>query len=682
MSKSSFFLILTVLCFAGIHCQAQVITTIAGIGTSGLSGDGGPATAAALAEPYCVATDHDGNVYVGDYGTARVRKISRAGILTTVAGNGTFANTGDGGPATAASVFGILSIAVDASHNLYIVDGDSRVVRKVDAAGIISTFAGNGTTGYSGDGGPATAAQFNFPSGIAFDDAGNAYIADDFNQVVRKINTAGIISTFVGTGIAGYSGDGGAATAAALHVPTAVATDHSGNVYIADGLNNVVRKVSPAGIIHTVAGNGAPGYSGDGGPATSASISDVVGLAIDPLGNLIIPDGGNNVVRKVDAAGIITTIAGNGFGAGGGTFSGGFSGDGGPADSAQLNEPDCTASDAIGNMYIADHYNSAVRKVSGISGSNHICIGDSVIFHPQVTGGVWASSMPGIAHVNPASGAVRGDAAGTAVIYYSIGTDTATATVYVNALPSAGIITGTHDSVCMGTIIALADTVAGGIWSLANANATIAASGKVTPALPGNDTALYKVSYTCGIAISLYPFTMIRADAGTITGLHTICVGDTITFTDSAPGGVWTIGDPTTASFVAPGVVRTTAPGFNEVEYTVTTTIPGCTATAFFDFHADTGIHCTTTGISSVPLHSGQSRIYPNPSTHTLYVEMTATNECRNITISNMYGSTVYTTTVTPNTTKAELNLSLPPGIYMLNIQGNTTAELHKLVIE
>ncbi|HEY6344320.1 MAG TPA: NHL repeat-containing protein [Bryobacteraceae bacterium] len=324
---------------------AGIISTAAGYGTAGFSGDGGPATSAELFLPSGVAVDGAGNLYIAESG--RVRRVSAAGIITTVAGGGT-QRPGDGGPDTSALIVPS-GVAVDGAGNLYIATGNFQYrVRKVSPAGIITTVAGNGTYSYSGDGGAATSAQLNTPSSAAVDGAGNLYIADSGNYRVRKVSPAGIITTVAGNGSPGYSGDGGPATTAQLW-PLRVAVDGAGNLYIAGG--GRVRKVSLEGTISTVAGNGSPGYSGDGGPATSAQIG-AGSVAVDGAGNLYIAD---SRVRRVSPAGIITTVAGNG------TF--GFSGDGGPATSAQI-FPSSVAVDGAGNLYIADSQNNRVRKVS------------------------------------------------------------------------------------------------------------------------------------------------------------------------------------------------------------------------------------------------------------------------------------------------------------------------------
>ena len=246
---------------------------------------------------------------------------------------------------------------MDGAGNLYISDQSNQRIRKVTAAtGIITTVAGNGTAGYSGDGGPATSAELNFPAGVAVDSAGNLYIADYNNSVIRKVHTSGIMTTVAGNGTGGYSGDSGPATSAELYLPIGVAVDGAGNLYIADTGNQHIRKVDASGIITTVAGNGTAGYSGDGGLAISAQLDRPTSAAVDSAGNLYIADTGNQRIRKVNASGIITTVAGNG--------TNGYSGDSGPATIAELYNPVGVAVDGAGNLYIADLSNQRIREVN------------------------------------------------------------------------------------------------------------------------------------------------------------------------------------------------------------------------------------------------------------------------------------------------------------------------------
>lgn len=248
------------------------ISSIAGNGNAGFSGDGGPAISAEFDNPIGLALDSEGNIYIADPGNNRVREVTPSGIITTVAGNGQMAFSGDGGVATNAALNGPGRISTDAQGNLYIDDGGNNRIRKVVPVGTITTIAGNGEAGYSGDGGQATQAALNLPEASATDAAGNLYFADTYNNRIRKITTDGIITTVAGNGQPGYAGDGGAATSAFLNNPTGIALDALGNLLIADQANDVIRKVTN-GIISTIAGNGNAGYSGDGGTATLAELS-------------------------------------------------------------------------------------------------------------------------------------------------------------------------------------------------------------------------------------------------------------------------------------------------------------------------------------------------------------------------------------------------------------------------
>ncbi len=332
-----------------------VITTVAGNGIGGFSGDGDPATSASIKGPFGVAVDAPGNIYIVDYYNNRIRKVDAFGVITTVAGNGTTGPySGDGGAATSASLYGPTGISVDASGNLFIAVQNNQRVHKVNASGIITTVAGNGTAGYSGDGGTATAATLYFPSGVFIDVAGNIYISDNNNNRIRRVNTSGVITTVAGNGTPGYSGDGGLATSASLKYPFGTSVDVAGNIYIVDTYNGRIRKVDTTGVVSTVAGNGTS-YFGDGGVATAASLAGPAGIFADSSGSILIADRNNHRIRRVDASGVMTTVAGSG--------TAGYSGDAGSAVSANLFEPYDVAVDPSGNMYIADSLNNRIRKV-------------------------------------------------------------------------------------------------------------------------------------------------------------------------------------------------------------------------------------------------------------------------------------------------------------------------------
>jgi uncharacterized protein (TIGR03437 family) len=331
-----------------------VINSIAGSGVFSYSGNGGPATSAQLFAPHAAAVDLNGNLFIADTSNNVVREVTSKGVITTIAGTGTAGSSGDNGPATAAQLNLPLGVAVDVSGNVFVADSANARVRKI-SNGTITAYAGNGTPGYSGNGGSATAATLNTPVGLAVDKSGNLYIADQGNNVVRMVSAAGIITTFAGNGTQGYSGNGGPAASAQLNGPQGVTVDSSGNVYIADTLNSVIREVTPNGIIQTIAGTGIAGYSGDGGLATAAQLGSPTSVGVDAAGNLFITDSGTRI-RKIFVSGIINTIAGTG--------SLGYTGDNGPATSATMHGATGLAVNAVGNVFIPDNFNNAVRQLT------------------------------------------------------------------------------------------------------------------------------------------------------------------------------------------------------------------------------------------------------------------------------------------------------------------------------
>jgi uncharacterized protein (TIGR03437 family) len=325
------------------------ISTVAGNGTAGYSGDGGPALDAAMNDPRGVAVDAAGNVYIADLSNNRVRKLAPDGTITTVAGNGSQGFSGDGGPAAAAALNQPGRVAVDAAGNLYIADGGNNRARKVTTGGTITTVAGNGSSGYSGEGGPAIDAGIGSLGDVEPDTAGNLVITSGF--FIFKVDTNGIITTVAGNGTQGYSGDGGPATAASLGGAVCTEPDQAGNLLISDQGNNRIRKVAN-GIITTVAGDGGQGYAGDGGPAVGAELHPAC-TSLDSAGNLYIADSTNNRIRALLANGTIWTVAGDG--------SAGYSGDGGPATDAALNSPRAPAVAPSGAVYFADYSNNTIR---------------------------------------------------------------------------------------------------------------------------------------------------------------------------------------------------------------------------------------------------------------------------------------------------------------------------------
>jgi len=335
------------------HAQPYIISTVAGSGNSGYFGDGGPATLAGLNQPWGVAVDDTGNLFIGDQENGKVRKVNLNGIISTVAGCDTCYYLNDGKPATQANISVPLGVAVDTA-GLYIADFGSRRIRKVDPKGIIHTLAGTGKGGYSGDGGPADSATMSEPYGICVDKYGNVYFADAFNNVIRKINKHDTITTFAGNGIQANGGAGGLAIDAEVREPLGVASDTAGNIYI--GSFWYVWKVDTNGIITIVAGNGTVGHSGDGGPATDAQIDASFDIAVDDSGNIFIGEAFGNYIRKVSPDGIIKTIAGIGVNA--------YSNYTGDPDTAKFSWPMGVITDPFGNIFIGDSNNQLIRELS------------------------------------------------------------------------------------------------------------------------------------------------------------------------------------------------------------------------------------------------------------------------------------------------------------------------------
>jgi RHS repeat-associated protein/CSLREA domain-containing protein len=331
---------------------AGVISTFAGTGVEGFSGDGGQAASAQLRNPYSISRASDGSLYVGDSSNFRIRRIAPNGIISTIAGTGVSGSTGDGGSALTAQLNGLGYMAFRADGTLVFATGV--IVRTINTSGIINRFAGGGVPPF--DGNLATAARLDDPEGIAVGADGSLYIADHASHRIRRVEPNGVISTFAGTGTSGFSGDGGQATAAQLNNPEEIVIDIDGSMYIADQSNHRVRRIAPDGIITTIAGIGTSGFSGDGGLATAAQLNFPEGLTIAPDGSLYIADSSNHRIRRIAPDGIITTIAGTG--------TAGYSGDGGQATLARLNEPEGLAFGSDGSLYVAEASNHRVRRIT------------------------------------------------------------------------------------------------------------------------------------------------------------------------------------------------------------------------------------------------------------------------------------------------------------------------------
>jgi sugar lactone lactonase YvrE len=540
-----------------------LIDTIAGNGKAGYTGNSGAATNAALNGPTDTAVDASGNIFIADSANDVIRKITAAGIISTYAGNGTAGYGGDGASAIVAELNGPSGVAIDSSGNLYIADTGNNRIRKVTTAGIISTYAGNGTASYAGDGGAATSSTLNGPAGMTFDSSGNLYISEINNNVIRKVTAATvaqptpIISTFAGNGVSGYSGDGGVATKAQLTNPSAVAVDSNNNVYIADTGNSVIRKVSTAGIISNFAGDGLMDFSGQGVPATSAELYGPQGVVADAAGNVYIADTQNNCIRVVNSAGIITIFAGTGVA--------GFSGDGGAASTAQMSSPNQVKLDSHGNIYIADYANNRIRKIE--------------LPAPTVTATPTFSVAAGT--YSTSQSLTLADATPGAVIYFT--TDGSTPTTSSTKYTSAINVASTE------TIKAIAVATGYTNSPVASAAYTISAStGTATPAFspaPGTYSAAQAVTITDGTAGATIHYTVNGStpvsSSATYTAPITVSASETINAIAISSGGVkstvasaaYVISKPVTPVFTPPAGTYSAAQSITITESTPGTTI-------------------------------------------------------------------------------------------------------------
>ena len=556
------------------HVYAQIITTIAGNGVVGNLGNDGPANFAQIGTSRGVTVDAAGNIYLCDDSYSVIRKITAAGIIHVIAGTSVSGFNGDGGPATAALLNAPYGIALDAAGNVFIADLNNNRVRKIDPAGNITTVAGNGSLVSFGDGGQATNAHVN-PVAVAVDGVGNLYIADSYNNRIRKVNTAGVISTIAGNGTSGYGSDGVPATATSLWNPQGVAVDNSGNVYIAELDGNRVRKVSASGIITTIAGNGIPTSTGDGGPATAATVHGPWSVAVDGIGNIYIGHHDDRRVRKINTAGIIRTFAGNGLI--------GYSGDGWPAPTAKVNEPAGMGFYGPGKVYIADYANAVIRMVyddTCFFANGHLqhltaCTTTAVNSFLAVHDGDAGQALDWSILTPPSHGTVS--VAYTATITSTVttpiglsytpapgytGADTFkvrvtddmlsdTTTICIDVYPpSPGAITG-PDSVCVDHTITLTPPVPGGIWSASNGNATVFGTGVVTGVAPGTVIITYSVSNACVTTSNLPKSVYVAAGA--------VCIGSTAAINginNSDAGAILVYPNPNTGSFMISSPVR------------------------------------------------------------------------------------------------------------------------------
>ncbi|HEV7864679.1 MAG TPA: phytase [Acidimicrobiia bacterium] len=369
-----------------------VVTNIAGTGVGGWTGDGGPATAARLSAPRHLVVAGDGSLFVADGGNNVVRRIAPNGTITTVAGNGTAGSSGDGGPATEAAINLPHAVAVDGTGHLFIADSSSARVRMVGPDGIITTVVGTGAEAFSGDGGPGTQATIKNPKGLKVGPDGALYISDGMNHRVRRLGLDGIITTVAGNGNDASAGDGGPAKAASLRTPRGLDFDAAGNLYVADGDGNRVRRIGTDGVITTVAGTGTPGYTGDGVPGVTAGLSNPHGVVVDPSGRLLVADTDNHRIRMVDLDGKIWTVSGTGqMGDGPGR---------GAAVYSAISDPRGLAVDGAGRLYVADTGNARIRRVTDPT---------------PAPLGLWVGDAHAVAETDPVAG--EGDAADDPAIW-------------------------------------------------------------------------------------------------------------------------------------------------------------------------------------------------------------------------------------------------------------------------
>ncbi len=697
MKKTAFRFVkfLPVILCIGFSAKAQIITTFAGTG-AGYGGDGGAATSAALQSPKATIFDNAHNLYIADAANNRIRKINTSGVITTVAGTGTGSYGGDGGSATAAQLNSPTSIAFDSSGIMFIADFQNNRIRKVSTSGSITTVAGTGSASYGGDGGPASAAQLNGPHGVAVDNSGNIYIAELYGHRIRKINSSGIISTIAGTGYPGYTGDAGTATAAQLYSPWSVMV-RTGVVYIGDRDNNRIRVINSSGIISTIAGTGATGYSGDGGAASAASIYTPCGITSDVYGNIFIADVNNNRIRKINTSGIISTVAGIG--------TAGLAGDGGAATAARINQPYGVAVDLSGNIYIADLSNNRIRKVTscypsvtGISGLDSICNGLTTILSDTTAGGTWSSSNAAIASINTSTGMVTGMGGGTSTITYSVtnacGTASEFHTITVNDLPhltspvalsvcDSMLLTYTPTSDSAGAAFAWSRSLATGI-----SNAAATGTGSVyeyldnTTAAPVNAIYNYATSLHGCVTNQAVVVTVNPTPYGVTTGLDTICIGMTATLYNSFTGGTgtWSSSNVAIATVSGTGIYFGVSAGNCNILYNMI--LNGCIGTTTYPVTILPAGKCPDAVAMLPGTISTSLALSPNPCNGSFTVTLSCPlNEEGTVIITNLLGQKVQEFQMHTNQPQ-EKQTRLLPGIYMLTATTKHDRFATKLVVD
>jgi trimeric autotransporter adhesin len=679
MKKLTILVLLLPFSFSLLKAQTGIINTIAGNAGHGYNGDNIQATTATLYTNNGVAIDETGNIYIADSQNNRIRKVATTGVITTIGGNGAAGYSGNGGQATAAEINTPWCVRADTLGNIYFSDQGNNVIRKITAAGIISTIAGNGRRGYSGDGGQATAAELRTPYGIGLDKNLNLYIADGANNVIRKVTySTGVITTVAGNNHAGFTGNGGQATVAELSGPEGVAADQSGDIYIADFNNSEVRKVSSAGIITDYAGNGIANFNGDAGLADTMNLYFPANVTISPAGNIYIADEGDGVVREVMVAtNMMYVIAGD--------VNDGFSGDGGPAVNAQLNQPTDMMTDKNNNVYIADQANNRVRKITAG------CAGDTVRtaafnypecngFHDGIAASFPSSPFEPYTYLWSPGGATTNTVNGLSAGIYTVQVTDALGCVAKGTIditqPAAIVVTTSNYSVCLGEQVTLSATASDGnapytyqwLTGSTNDTSTIRVFRNIEDTIFVNDNTgcfSYAVANITALPI---PNVILNAES------YSVCVNITVDSLYGIPSGVNSTysGPDLTGNIFNPN-----AAGVGTYTFTYKyTDSAGCSNTATQSIIV---ANCST-GIDA--LDNGERiAVYPNPASNQFTVQLRSEDAASLIRLYTITGQQVYEHkyTTTENSQLSTINTqALPNGIYFLKVvlnDGNTLVQ-------
>ncbi len=718
MNRAAIALILLILTF-GYSGYSQTISTIAGHSCSSDSGDGGVPTAACLAIPAYLFVDNFNSVYFGTIFGFHVRKVVPGMLIISIAGTGVRGYSGDGGPATLAQLYNPQGVAVDSAGNIFISDADKNVVRKINVhTGIISNYAGTGSAGSSGDGGQATAAQLYAPNGMCFDKQWNLYVADYLNSKIRRITPAGIISTFAGTGVSGYNGDGGRADTSQIRLPHDVASDTAGNIYISDEGNYRIRKVNTSGIISTVAGNGSSashGHSGDGGPATNATIL-TRGLCVDRIGNIYIGDSYNHAVRRVNTSGIIEKIAG--------TYeTSGFSGDGGPASSALFYYPASVKTDTCDDLLVDDSNNYRIRKITfphsttsipGLSisaSTDTLCAGTPIALTLSSTGGgtYWSyqwfkndTAISGATNVTYSYAPINGDSIKCKATTWNSCMNPSSSfsnTIHFTvipistALPSITIVPHPNDTVCLGDVIWFSSTLTGGVsspsfqWKVNGVN--VGTGADTFQYIPTNGDSVKCVVFT-NVPCSLYPIVIsntvdivvdtIVHPLLSISGPSSATIGSLVTVTGTVSGvgtGVayhinWFNNGAYFTTTIVPSVNYTKTIAHDSITAVIVPEVI-CFDSAFSNFVVVTEKNAGINSLNKEPEFS----FFPEPFEHFIVIQSKSTIE--SVEVFDLLGRLVQRISVN-HLASYQLNMDeFNSGIYFLRLNGLSTFKITKL---